>query len=325
MQSHTANQELIVKYLLGSLPEAELEQFEARYLDDAVLFEELEEIEDELIDDYVCGKLTGAQQESFEQYFLQSAGRREKLEFARAITKHAVDWKKELKQGADDSGQDNVHEFSRSSRRVVDWWQWAAIAAVVLIAVALGIAWFRNRELQRELDAALAREAKSRESAQAEAARTTEVLAQLSAERQQTEKLEEQLAQLQNSITVDAARRVVVSALLGVEYLRRGTRGGAEPRLKIVQVPNNAKVLRLTVALETGRFENFRSVLTRSDGKTVWTRVGLKAHVAGSKQSLLLSIPAETVSSGNYELVVTGLNPGAAAELVGTYSLRVRR
>src|SRR4030081_802630 len=95
MKRHSDNESLIINYLLGVLPEAELERFEQRYLEDETLFEELQEIEDELIDDYVGGAPTAEQQAPFEEEFLRSPQRREKLEFARAMTERAADWKTE--------------------------------------------------------------------------------------------------------------------------------------------------------------------------------------------------------------------------------------
>src|SRR6267143_641182 len=113
MKRHSDNESLIINYLLGVLPEAELERFEQRYLEDETLFEELQEIEDELIDDYVGGALTAEQQAQFEQYFLRSPQRREKLEFARAMTERAVAWKKEADSAT--SSQDVEAHSSEST------------------------------------------------------------------------------------------------------------------------------------------------------------------------------------------------------------------
>src|SRR5258705_4559054 len=93
MKPDSANHTLIADYLLGALPEEDLERFEARYLQDETLFEELQEIEDELIDDYASGALKTHQRSLFEQYFLRSSERREKLEVARAMTQRAAVWK----------------------------------------------------------------------------------------------------------------------------------------------------------------------------------------------------------------------------------------
>lgn len=341
MKRHSDNESLIINYLLGVLPEAELERFEQRYLEDETLFEELQEIEDELIDDYVGGALTAEQQAQFEQYFLRSPQRREKLEFARAMTERAAAWKTEnettssqssipalgdtaeLDQTTEATGK--VLPFKAWARPVSTWRQWAAIAAAVLIAVGSGMLWLRNRELRRQLIAADANSARLRQEAEALSARSAETNAQLSAEQQQTQKLEEQLEQLQKSISAEAARKVVVTAMLGVEYLVRGTRGDAEKRVKTLEIPANTRMVRLGVEFEKSRFETFKITLRRSEGGTVWTRGGLKARMVGNKQSITLAIPTENLTAGNYEVIVSGVPADGPAELVGRYFIRVMR
>src|SRR6185503_3931374 len=140
------NQETIVNYLLGIMPEAERERFELRYLEDESLFAELQEIEDELIDDYVNGVLTTEQREPFEKYFLSSPERRKKVRFARDLTEHATGWKKHEAALSptliDDTKPSDPLDApvleSRPvkwfSRPVPAWRQWGALAAALIIA-----------------------------------------------------------------------------------------------------------------------------------------------------------------------------------------------
>jgi len=339
MKRHSDNESLIINYLLGALPEAELERFEQRYLEDETLFEELQEIEDELIDDYVSGALTAEQQAQFEQYFLRSPKRREKLEFARAMTERAAAWKTEhettpsqssilgntveVDQTTETTGK--VLPFKAWARPVSAWRQWAAIAAAVLIALGSGMLWLRNRDLRRQLIAADASSARLRQEAEALSARSAETNAQLSAEQQQTQKLEEQLEQLQKSISAEAARKVVVTAILGVEYLVQGTRGDAEKKVRTLEIPANARMVRLGLEFEKSRFETFKIALRRADGGTVWTRGGLKARMLGNKESITLAVTADNLTAGNYEVIVSGVTADGPAELVGRYFLKVVR
>jgi len=122
------------------------QRFERRYLKDDDLFQELNEIEDELIDDYVSGALSAERRAAFEKHFLRSSERREKVEFAGAITERANLWKKmqapgivSLESGADErtsearaSTQTEAKILPMKRRHVPAWGQWAAIAAAVL-------------------------------------------------------------------------------------------------------------------------------------------------------------------------------------------------
>jgi len=83
---HESNhRKLIIRYLLGQLPEEELSRFEKCLLADDQLFAELVVVENEMIDCYVEGDLSRQERESFERHYLISAGRRRRVEFAKAL------------------------------------------------------------------------------------------------------------------------------------------------------------------------------------------------------------------------------------------------
>jgi anti-sigma factor RsiW len=75
---------VIVRYLLGELPEAEQESLERSYFSDPALLDRMEAVEDDLIDDYVRGALTPEQRTLFERHFLNEK-RRERVRMAEAL------------------------------------------------------------------------------------------------------------------------------------------------------------------------------------------------------------------------------------------------
>lgn len=315
MKPDSVNQTLMVDYLLGVLPESDLELFESRFLQDESLFEELQEVEDELIDDYVNGSLSTEQQSAFERYFLRSSARREKLEFARAMVEHARGWKSNAK---------SIEENSRINswlRPVPAWRQWAAIAAALLLAIGAGIVWLRYREARRELSIAEANATRLRQDTEAKSLIAEQANAQLIAEQKQTQELEDQIEQLQNSLTKET-QRIVINAFLAAEYLVQGTRG-AEKTVKTLEIPANAHLVRLTAEFDKSKFSVFTITLQRSGGATIWRRGGLRAGAVGDKQRLMLAIPADNLPAGNYELLVSGSPAEGDAELVGRYYLKV--
>jgi hypothetical protein len=79
-----ANNEILVRYLLGELSEPEQQRVESHYFRDMEFLEQLLIVEDELIDSYVIGELSDERLERFEDYFLQSPERHEKVIFAEA-------------------------------------------------------------------------------------------------------------------------------------------------------------------------------------------------------------------------------------------------
>jgi len=332
MKTHSDNELLVINYLLGALPEAELERFEGRFLKDEALFEEVQEIEDELIDDYVSGALSVEQRRLFDKYFLRSPQRQQKLKFARSLTEHAVSWKENFESAKtgdamvskpiDNAGK--VFPFRSWAQPVPAWRQWVAIAAMVLMAVGAATLWLRNRELRRELIAENAKATELGQEIKVQSERSVETSAQLSAEQQQTQKLEDQLEELQKSIAATTARKLIVTTMLGVDYLVHG-RGGSEKKVKTVELPPSTGVLRLGLEFEKSRFDTFKIILRRAESGTAWTRGGLKARILDNKQSLSLAVPAANLPAGNYELIVSGVPIDGPAELVGYYFLKVIR
>lgn len=332
MSSPNDTHSLIVEYLLGRLSESELERVERSYLLNEDLFNEVQEVEEELIDDYASGALTAEQRVSFEKYFLRSSERREKLAFATAMTERAVAWQsgtlvspdKKVRNVTSAEFPDNFKPhliFWKGS--VPAWRQWVAVAAAVVLAVVISILWLRNRELQDQLRAANADYAKLRQESDAQARITTETKEALSAERQQTQLVESQVEQLQTS-SPNKVTDTIINIVLGIDYLVASTRG-AEKKVKTLAVPANARLVRLSLDVAPSSFESFNILLRRGDESVVWRRAGLQAKPAGDRQRLNLSIPAEHLRPGDYEVLVVGAPAEGDAELIGRYFLKVER
>jgi anti-sigma-K factor RskA len=334
MSSQNENQFQIIEYLLGRLSESERERFERQYLMNEDLFNLLQEVEEELIDDYATGALTAEQRLSFEKYFLRSAGRREKLAFATALTEHALARQGRTLLAADKPARAATSRAlpgSASSRHVrfrhspvPGWRQWVAIAAAAVLAIAIGILWLRNRQLQHQLLTVNATYARLRQEAEAQLKIATETKAALSAEQQQTQMLEAQVEQLQAS-PADKIGDTIVSIALGLDYLVASTRG-AEKKVKPLAVPAQARLVRLTLDLAGSSFESFNILLRRGDENVVWRRSGLTAKPAtANRRKLNLSIPAEHLTPGDYEVLLLGVPPEGDAEMIGRYFLKVER
>jgi len=85
MRSERTDEELLVRYLLGNLSEAEEVAIEDRAFADPEFLAALDAAEADLIDSYVRGELSTSEHAPFENRFLSSASRRNKVEFARAL------------------------------------------------------------------------------------------------------------------------------------------------------------------------------------------------------------------------------------------------
>src|SRR5262245_46756820 len=86
MEQTSPDENLVVRYLLGQLPEEEQLRLEERAFSDQEYLQNVLAVERDLIDEYVRGELSGSERRQFEKLFLASPERRRKVEFARALT-----------------------------------------------------------------------------------------------------------------------------------------------------------------------------------------------------------------------------------------------
>jgi len=75
--------EIIKRYLLNTLSEADGRQFEEQYFEDDDLYQRLQVIEEELITDYVYDRLTASERRLFNEHYSTTPERRRRVEMAR--------------------------------------------------------------------------------------------------------------------------------------------------------------------------------------------------------------------------------------------------
>jgi hypothetical protein len=80
----------LVRYLLGLLPDADAEHLDELSLSDDELASRLRAAENDLVDDYVNGALAEETRARFESFYLWSGRRREKVRFARALHRYGL-------------------------------------------------------------------------------------------------------------------------------------------------------------------------------------------------------------------------------------------
>src|SRR5262249_19747813 len=105
------NEQLLIAYLLGELPEEENARIEEQYLADETAFAPLLAIESELYDAYANNALSPERRLHFEQKFLRTPEQHGKLEFSRALLRVP-------------------RENERPARTQMSWSRMAAVAAV---------------------------------------------------------------------------------------------------------------------------------------------------------------------------------------------------
>jgi hypothetical protein len=123
----------LVRFLLGTLPEAEYNGIEAALFSDEQLQQEVDSTADDLIQAYLAGTLSNEERASFEAFFLASPGHQERLAFVR-----------DLITATHRAGR----ERPASGRQVR--WLIAAAAVIAALAAFAGLVWRKDgpREAQ---------------------------------------------------------------------------------------------------------------------------------------------------------------------------------
>jgi hypothetical protein len=83
------NDQTIIRYLLGSLPEEETERVEEISFIDDEFAVRLSAVENDLVDAYLRGELSGEKLERFDSYYLASPKRRKKVKTAHVLHAYA--------------------------------------------------------------------------------------------------------------------------------------------------------------------------------------------------------------------------------------------
>lgn len=357
MSQQKYNNQIITEYLLGSLSEAEAEQFDELSFTNDEFAHHLKAAENDLIDAYVQGELGGAKLEKFKSHYLATPYRREKVNFARSLQAFA-----EKANGAENEKNEqaiSAVEFGDTPQRTgffsflnvfgsarpsLSW----ALAGVALAFLLIG-GWFflDNRRLQNQVNNELAQrdellrrelelqrqieEKKSAESAaELELARLSEERRRLEQElaekRAHEEKLLAEIEQQKRRAdrrlddspkTSPQTRQLSIASFV----LSPPVRGSGQ--LQTLAVPAQTDVISMRLELETEDFSSYQAVLRgAADNRVLW-RSG--ANLKAKKRMLGVQFPARLLKSQTYLLTISGANANGVAEIIGDYSFKVVR
>lgn len=313
------NEKLIVQYLLGELPEKECVEIEDRAFEDEQYMQEILDVESDLIDEYVRGEVPVARRRVFEEHFLASSERRRKLEFARALA--------EAQKPApivivDTEVRTNpIAAFFRSLTPVNGF-----AFATVLLLMFVGAAWLirDSIKLRAELNQLRAERQtqederlKLEEQLASERRKIDDLLA--SAGKDQQQKQAEVPPEISQPKPVQPAR----SSVLALNLLPGLSRSN-NTAPGILLTPG-AKALALSVGIDVQDvFERYRVEVRSPTGQQVWSRSNVRARVSRSSRTISVSIPANVLRSGRYEVLVQGSEAGSNVDL-GFYYFEVKK
>jgi len=281
----------LVQYLLGALPEQEAERLDELSIVDDDIAGRLRALENDLVDAFVRDELPESVREQVRAAYVASPARRPKVEFA-----------------------DLLFAFERSRGRATSarpsrntFFQWAPLAASLVAAVVAGSLFVQNQRLRQavgrsDVDRAALEQA------------TNSLRSELERERATSARARDELAQRDAGAT---SQTTIASIVL--LPMRRGVEQPTTVRLPRTSVP-----VAFRLRLDPDDFASYEATLRdSSDGRVVWRSPRLPASVNGTDRFLALQVPANLLAPNPYTFELTGRSAEGAAAFVTSYAFRV--
>ncbi len=331
---------LLIQYLLGGLPEEQVEEFDKLSVVDSEFASQLGEVENDLFDAYVQGALTGQIRAQFESRYLTSPRRREEVKFAQALQSFAeaklrAKATEPLAIIAENSHQESHKAESESNEpavtETVSWWrawlnlftfpsptlQWGFAAAALLMVFAGGWLVLETLRLRRQVEqvetqrvALQKREQELRTQIEQGSTARTQLLAEL-------QRVQEQNAQ----VTREKEQLHKTEPSFAFFILTPGVRGSGS---RDIVIQATVETVRLRLEFESDNYSSYRAELrTQVDEQLVWSRSKLKAHAKGGNKTIDLSLHASLLKPQGYLLNLKGVTPSGEIEDVRNYLFRV--
>jgi hypothetical protein len=326
MENRTFDEELIAQYLLGDLPEEEQIRVEERAFRDPQYRENIVAVENDLMDEYVRGGLSDRERRQFESRFLASSKRRQKVEFAKALTR--VISESVVTEGAD---------LSTPVRASSSWWDafvafWRGphlalqvSAAAAALTLVISLSWLVAENLRLRSQLAQHQETLERQVAE-QRARSEDLTTQLQREREQRERNEEVVRRLQQERVTgkpEEPTQPLFASNVASLVLWPGTARSAEERPKLV-VPQAATRAQLQIRLDgEPEYQQFRVELRTRGGKEIWSQNRLRAKRLRVGWAVVVNLPASALHTDEYELALKGVGDQQEVEDFGYYYFSV--
>jgi anti-sigma factor RsiW len=318
------NDQTIIQYLLGSLPEEETERVEELCFIDDEFAVRLSAIENDLVDAYVRGKLSGEKLERFDSHYLASPKRRRKVKTAqvfRAYSENAVaTGQVVLATGPSQTDAKSFKPSPRLTHLPFIFSRLGLTAAAVLVLMGVGWLVFELSRLRSQIDEAEVvrislekREKELQGLLEQQRAASSAIEEELGRVRAEKERVERQMTlerQIAGSKTPSSPANLNILPFILTAPAR--TAG----QIAAITIPSGTDYVVLQAELEPDDYSSYNAELLYQPGKTPagWKRERLRSRALGESRVIDIIIPANLLKSREYLLAVTGISDSGVAE-----------
>jgi hypothetical protein len=307
---------LIRRYLLGELAEADQTALEQELLIDRGKFDQVWAVENELVDSYVRGEMSRADRERFEGHYLASPLHRERVAIAESFLA-------DIDQGGGET--DVVKEkkpavpwrrgFSLSSPRPV-----FGVALVMALLLAFSLVWSYVEKVRLT-----GQIAELQKEAQTERAFLKQRERELASRNQESEKEIADLSQRNEQLNAELEqlrqRQAVPSTVLS--YLLAPAPVRSEKALPLTTIRLLTGKAQLLMELANADYTNYQVTLQTVEGREILRRRTGKIRVGRDRAFATLPVKAGELSRGDYILILFGQTSDGRSEEIDRYFFRV--
>jgi anti-sigma factor RsiW len=308
--------QIATRYLLGELSEQEQAALEERYFRDPQAFNEVLQVESDLVDAYARNQLSAEMRDQFERSYLQSPSRRNRVQFARALTTRIDEREKAVARTEQSAVQISWKQrFLAILGGPRPAWRFAMALVIMLVAIA-GVWWWRQQRREAAQLQAQREELQRREREQPAPQKPLE-----------TPKPEERVAQAPTEVPQPSpgsntnSTPSIVSLALTVGSVRSAD-GRSTKTLVIPHETNQAQIL---LNLKDDSYPRYRVSLQKIGGSEIFTQTNIRPRTTKAGAKFFFTVPARQLTSGDYALTLSGINPNGEVDDLSKSLFRVEK
>jgi len=300
------SKDILIRYLLGDLPEQEMERLADEYFVHDEAWQSLRAVESDLIDACVRGELSQDLQEKFTARFMSSPRRWERVEFAKILLNSAV----RARARAGNVKEQELEKWQQPPAAGY-WMQRPAIrlslvAAGVLVVALIVIVAAQNKHLRDEVQRI--------QSTQAELQRQIDIARQQAANRG-TGSNDTKVEPLSSLLSQEVP---AISIMLSPGIVRKSSES---PTLPLTRLPSS---IILVLSLDQDRYAAYEAIVKTAGGRLIRHITGLKSRlIEGNEKVVALQVPSRLFRRDDYVVTLFGLQANGRAEPVDSYIFSV--
>src|SRR5215813_11029717 len=291
----TKDEAVLRKYLLGNMSPEEQEEIELWLMSTEDAYCLLEAAEDDLIDDSFAGRLAPRDLDRFQTHFLVAPERQRKLQFSRSF-RRAIDAAAQPVR-LEFPSRPGLLDFLRFRPAFV----YATSALIVILLTGNVWSFLKVAELQRELHS------------------VSNQVTELGRDRDDLKRqLDESKALvLAFQAPTPPTNPSALPVLLALNLVPGITRSSNE--IPTITLTSTASRVRFSLALLDDNFTVYRVSLMNADSRDIWSESKISPTVARDGKTIVLNVPAEVLSSGDYSFSLMGVPDSGTPESVARY------